>query len=106
MRFSAAPSQARSCASVAVAASTSDAAPVACAARSRSRVGDGSGRRGEPGRLSGTVGLVHLGCRLSRRRAPAAGPAGSPAVLDAGDDGDAVQDRAGRQVGGLGVLRK
>ncbi len=37
MRFSAAPSQARSCASVAVAASTSEAAPVACAARSRSR---------------------------------------------------------------------
>ena len=37
MCFSAAPSQARSCASVAVAASTSDAAPVACAARSRSR---------------------------------------------------------------------
>ena len=38
MRFSAAPNQPRSCASVAVAASTSDAAPLALPARSRSRV--------------------------------------------------------------------
>ena len=37
IRFSASPSQARSCASSAVAASTSDAEPVECAARSRSR---------------------------------------------------------------------
>ena len=37
MRLSASPSQARSCASVAVVASTSEATPVACAARIRSR---------------------------------------------------------------------
>ncbi len=68
--------------------------------------GDDSDRLGEAGRFSGTVGLVHLGCRLCvvERRQPARPD--HRAVLDAWDDGDAVQDRAVPQVGGLGVLRK
>ena len=97
MCFSAAPSQARSCASVAVAASTSDAAPVA------QPVGDGLGRRGEAGRLRRAIGLVDFGRRLGliEYRMPA-GP-DHWAVLDTGDNRNAMQNRASRNVGGLAI---
>ena len=65
MRFSAAPSQARSCASVAVAASTSDAAPVACAARSRSRLATAVAAAREACGLGGAVGFVDRRPRLT-----------------------------------------
>ena len=76
--FSAAPNHARSCASVAVAASTSDAAPVACAARSRSRSATALGGSGESGRLRRALRLVDVGRRLRPRRVPEGGRGGSP----------------------------
>ena len=100
MCFSAAPSQARSCASVAVAASTSDATPVAWAARSRSRVGHGVGRRGEARGLRRAIGLVDLGRGVDvLERREAAGP-DHGAVLNPGDDRDALQNGACRRCGG------
>ena len=103
MCFSAAPSQARSCASVAVAASTSDAAPVACAARSRSRSATALAAAAKRAVLRRAIGLVDFGRRLGliEYRMPA-GP-DHWAVLDAGDNRNAMQNRASRNVGGLAI---
>ena len=61
MCFSAAPNHARSCASVAVAASTSDAAPVAWAARSRSRVATAPAAAVNRAASAGPFRLVDIG---------------------------------------------
>ena len=100
MRFSAAPSQARSCASVAVAASTSEAAPVALRGTVAQPVGHRAGGRGEPRRLR----------RAGRLRPDSSGRVASPstrgrapgritgAYCDSADHGNAPQDGAGRRL--------
>ncbi len=97
IRFSAAPSQARSCASVAVAASTSDAEPVASAARSRSRSATAAAaavnRCASAGRSASARSAVCLPIDLRQRAGPY-----HRAVSDAGDDGDTRTGRC-RAVG-------
>ncbi len=95
MRFSAAPSQARSCASVAVAARTSEAEPVALAGTRAQPLGDGGRRGGEPCGLRVAVRLGHLaaGVELVEVGKPAGADDGC--VPDAGNHRHPGEDGAG-----------
>ena len=97
MRFSAAPSQARSCASVAVAASTSEAAPVAWAARSRSRLATVAAASAKRASFGGAVGFLDVGAGVVDRGQPARPD--HRAVLNTGHDRHTPQHRARWTVG-------
>ena len=96
MRFSAAPSHARSCASVAVAASTSDAAPVAWAARSRSRAATVAAAAVKRAASAGAVGFGDVAGPTSSSRDGSRPGRITGRVLNAGDDRDAAAERCPR----------
>ncbi len=105
MRFSAAASQARSCARVAVAASTSDAAPVAWAARSRRRVATAVAAAAKRAASAGTVGFGHVAGPLVVESGQPAGP-DHRRVRNAGDHRHTTQNGARRVLDGPLVGRK
>ena len=105
MCFSAAPSQARSCASVAVAASTSDAAPVACAARSRSRLATAVAAAANRAGFGRAIAFLDVCRRCVVDDGQSAGP-DHRRVLNTGDHRDTPQNGARRVLGGRGVGRK